>query len=61
MAVGALIAFAILVLAVFLLLPAPPALLPPKSSRGEPILVPGPILAAISQGVVLDGLTVIPL
>ncbi|KAL8286917.1 hypothetical protein RQP46_003923 [Phenoliferia psychrophenolica] len=32
-----------------------------KSNRGERISTPGPIIAAISQGVELDGLTIIPL
>ncbi|KAK4701365.1 hypothetical protein P7C70_g4866, partial [Phenoliferia sp. Uapishka_3] len=58
--VGTVLSLVILVLAIFILLPSPPT---PStySSRGNTITIPGPILAATSQGVTLDGLTIIPL
>ena len=56
-----ILALVILLVAVFWLLPTPPPARPTASSRGERIRIPGPVIAALSQGLLLDGLTIIPL
>lgn len=63
-----LFALIVLLLALFVgftLLPAPPTPLNGTTLRGTPLQVPGPVISgAISGGgggVVLDGLTIIPL
>ncbi|KAM0754765.1 hypothetical protein T439DRAFT_321806 [Meredithblackwellia eburnea MCA 4105] len=61
--IGTIIAFLVLLTAIFLLLPPPPSpvQLASKPSRGVPLTQPGPVLAAVSSALALDGLTIIPL
>lgn len=56
-----LFSLAVLLLSLFWLLPTPPSLVQPPALHGVPLDVPGPIVAAATRAVDLDGLTVIPL
>ncbi|GAA5825227.1 hypothetical protein JCM11251_006153 [Rhodosporidiobolus azoricus] len=53
-----LVALLAIALAFYVFLPSPPT--PPRSLHGTPYTSPGPVLANRIEGLVLDGLTIIP-